>query len=92
MINFMINRYHTVRRSDKFWGVLWTDLILEMIGGEVKSGGGLTHGRSGTESVRNLWICNMHRFAGIHNIMGDLTGQFHRISEQHIELSSSRVR
>ena len=58
----------------------------------LKSRGGLTHGRGIAESVRNLWISSMHRCTGIHNTMGNLTHQLHRTSEQHIELSSSRLR
>ena len=58
----------------------------------MKSRGGLTCGRGVTEFERNLWICSMHRYAGIHITSGDLTSQLHRTSEQHFELKGSRVR
>ena len=34
----------------------------------------------------------MHRCAGIHDAMGNLTQQRHRSSEQHVELGSSRIK
>ena len=58
----------------------------------MKSRGGLTYGRGVTEFERNLWICSMHRYAGIHIASGDLTSQLHRTSEQHFEFNGSRVR
>ena len=45
--------YHIVRRSDRFWAGLWTDLIIEQVMmSSLKSRGGLTRGRGVTESVR----------------------------------------
>ena len=58
----------------------------------LKSRGGITRGRDITVSVRNLWIGSMHRCTGIHDGMGNLTGQLHCTSEQHTELGKSRIR
>ena len=66
--NFVNSGYHTVRRSDRFWAGLWTDLIIEQVMMRShKSRGGLSGGRGVTESVHMMWIHSMHRCAGIHN-------------------------
>ena len=66
--------YHTVRRSDRYWAGLWTDLIIEQVMmRSLKSRGGLTRGRGITESVRLLWLGSMHRCAGVHDAMTTLT-------------------
>ena len=72
---------------------LWSDLIIEQcLMRSLKSRGGITRGRGITEPVRNLCIGSMHRCAGIHDAMGNLTGQLHCTSEQHTELGKSRIR
>ena len=64
---FMSNGYHTIRRSNKFWGGISTDLAIEQIlMRNLKRRGGLTRGRAFTESARILWIYNMRKCAGIH--------------------------
>ena len=72
---FATNGYHTVRRSNRFWAGLWTDLIIEQVlMRTIKSRGGLTRGRDVTESVRVMWVNSMHRCASVHNAMSNLTG------------------
>ena len=91
--SFAENGYHTVRRSNRFWGGLWPDLIIEQVMmRSIKSRGGLTRGRGITESVRTQWISSMHRCAGVHNAMTNLTGTKHQSSYQHLELYESRVK
>ena len=91
--SFAEHGYHTVRRSDRYWAGLWTDLIIEQVMmRSIKSRGGLTRGRGMTETVRLVWIHSMHRCGDIHNAMTVLTGAQHRTSEQHIELGESRIR
>ena len=90
---FATNGYHTVRRSDRFWAGLWTDLIIEQVlMRTIKSRGGLTRGRGVNESVRVMWVNSMHRCASVHSAMCNLTGMQHRTSEQHIELGKSRMK
>ena len=49
--------YHTVRRSDRFWAGLWTDLVIEQVMmRSIKSRGGLTQGRRFTDTVRLMWV------------------------------------
>ena len=85
-------RLYTVRRSEKFWTGLWTDLIIEQVTmRSIKSSGGLTRGRGITESTRQLWLGSMHRCADIRNVMGELTGVYRNTSEQHVDLSCSWI-
>ena len=65
---FINEGFHTVRRSNRFWAGLWTDLVIEQVMmRSIKSRGGLTRGRGLTDSVRHQWIYSMHKCAGIHN-------------------------
>lgn len=85
--------FHTIRRSDRFWGGLWSDLIIEQVMmRSLKSRGGLTRGRGVTETVRLFWIHSMHGAASVHNSMTELTNASHITSEQHIELGKSRMK
>ena len=83
--------YHTVRRSDKYWAGLWTDLTIEQVlMRSTKSRGGITRGRGISESVRLVWLGSMHRRAGVHDAMASLTKLNWVSSEQHVELATSR--
>ena len=82
--------FPAVRRSNRHWAGLWTDLIIEQVTmRSIKSRGGLTRGSGITETVRLQWIYSMHRCALIHD-MTTLTNTKHKTSEQHIYLSISR--
>ncbi len=83
--------FHAVRRSDRFWAGLWTDLVIEQVMmRSIKSRGGLTRGRGVTESVRLQWIYSMHKCAAVHDAMTTITDLKHMTSEQHVELGTSR--
>ena len=48
-----VEGYHSVRRSERLWAGLWTDIVIEQVlMRSLKSRGGLTRGRGMTESVR----------------------------------------
>ena len=88
---FMEKGYHCVRRSDRYWAGLWTDLIIEQVMmRSLKTRGGITRGGGMTDSVRLVWVGSMHRRAGIHDAMSTLTNLKRHTSEQHVELTSSR--
>ena len=88
---FIEHGFHTVRRSNRYWAGLWTDLAIEQVlMRSIKSRGGLTRGRGLTESVCLQWIYSMHKCAGVHEAMTTLTDLKHMTSEQHIELGLSR--
>ena len=70
---FSSGRSHSIRRSEKYWAALSTDLIIEQVMmRSVKARGGLTHGRGLTDSVRNTWICSLGRCASIRSAVGSL--------------------
>jgi len=90
---FMCNGFHTVRRSDRYWSGLWTDLVIEQVlMRSLKSHGGLTHGRGLTESVRLTWIHSMHSCADIHCAMTKLTQLPHTSTDQHREMGTTRAK
>ena len=58
----------------------------------LKSRGGITRGRGITESVRVMWINTMHHCTSVHNAASTYTNTLLRTSEQHVNLSSSRIK
>ena len=85
--------YHTVRRSNRFWNGIWTDLAIEQVlMRSLKTRGGLTRGRGMTENVILTWVHTMHACAQVHNAMTQLTGNHHKTSNQHAELGVSRIK
>ena len=91
LYNLFQQGYYTIRRSDRFWAGLWTDLVIEQsLMRTAKSRVGLTRGRGMTESVRLLWVLSRHKCAEVHEAMTELSGSKHTTSEQHVELGTSR--
>ncbi len=73
-----VEEYHTVRRSERQWAGLWTDIVIEQIQiRSLKSGGGLTRGRGMIESVRQQWLYSTQACAAIHDAMTSLAGKHH---------------
>ena len=90
---FTHNGYHVVRRSDRFWNGIWTDLSIEQVlMRSLKTRGGLTRGRGITENVMLTWVHTMHVCTSIHGAMTTLTGNTHKTSNQHAELGRSRMK
>lgn len=76
---FAEGRLHTISRSDRYWAVLWGDLIIELVMiRSLKNNCWLTRGRGVNESARQFWLGSMHRCADIHNAMSELTGAYNR--------------
>ena len=49
--------FHSIRRSDRFWAGLSSDLVIEQaLMRSVKSCGGLTRGRGMNELQRAIWL------------------------------------
>ena len=89
--NFFMEGYHVVRRSDRFWGGLSTDLIIEqMLMRSLKTVGGLTRGRGMTETERALWLLSRPACSEINDAMQQMCGTMYATSEQHKESSSAR--
>jgi hypothetical protein len=83
--------FDTVRRSDRYWAGLWTDLVIEQVlMRSLKSRGGLSRERGMSEAVRLLWVHSSHKCAEIHEAMTNINNIKHQTSEQHVELRPSR--
>lgn len=75
---------HVVRRSDRYWAGLSTDLAIEQVlMRSVKTCGGLTRGRGMSESQRLIWLLSMLACADVNNAMQNLTGVMYHTSDQH---------
>ena len=86
-----VEGYHTVRRSERLWAGLWTDIVIEQVlMRSLKSRGGSTRGRGMTESVRQQWVYSMHACGAIHDAMTSLTGKHHTTSHSIVEFGEAR--
>ena len=83
--------HHVVRRSDRYWAGLSTDLVIEQVlMRSLKTQGGLTRGRGMSETQRLIWLLSMPACAEMNCAMQDFTGITYETSDQHIDMSKSR--
>ena len=81
---------HVVRRSDRLWAGLSTDLVIEQVlMRSMKSRGGLTRGRGMTETQRTNWLLSMPSCAVVNRAMEEITGFDEKI-EQNKDLGNAR--
>ena len=81
--------YSTIRRSDRLWVGLWSDLVIEQVMmRSIKSLGGFTRGRG--FSKRLQWVYTAQECATIHETMTSITVLHLTSSEQHIEMGKAR--
>ena len=87
------NGFHSVRRSDKFWAGLSTDLIIEQtLKRSVKISGGMTRGRGIDELQRSiLWLLSTPVKAVVNRAMQQFTVVKYQLSDQHMDVSKSRI-
>ena len=84
--------YHVIRRSDRYWAGLSTDLIIEQVlMRSLKTTGGLTRGSGMTESQRLVWLLSTPACAQVNCAMQDLTTVTYTSSEQHKDVSNARL-
>lgn len=83
--------HHVIRRSDRFWAGLSTDLVIEQVlMRSVKTTGGLTRGRGMSETQRSVWLLSTPACAEVNLAMQELTSVIYAPSEQHKEVSDAR--
>ncbi|CAC5359434.1 unnamed protein product [Mytilus coruscus] len=83
--------HHVLRRTDRVWSGLSTDLTIEQIlMRSVKSSRGLTRGRGKGESQRAQRILSMPACADYNSAMQELTGVGYCTSNQHKEATHAR--
>ena len=83
--------FHVVRRSNRLWAGLSTDLVIEQVlMRSLKTSGGLTRGRGMTERQRVIWLLSMPACAEMNRAMLDLTGVSYSTGEQNKDMTKSR--
>lgn len=84
---FITKGYFTIRRSDKFWSGIWSDMTIEQIlMRSMKSSGGLTGGRGISPSTIATWIKSMPACSRIVEAVEAFAGVETNTSDQHVEL------
>ena len=85
------NGHHVVRRSDRSWAGLSTDLVIEQVlMRSLKTTGGLTHGRGMSEKQRLVWLLSMPTCIEVNYAMQDFSQVKYVTSDQHKDLGKSR--
>ena len=83
--------FHAIRRSDRQWAGLSSDLIIEQVMmRSLKTSGGLTRGRGMTEHQRLVWLLSMPACAEINQAMQELTEVNYNSGEQNKDMSEAR--
>ncbi len=82
---------HVVRRNDRSWAGLSTDLVIEQVlMRSMKTSGGLTRGRGMTEQQRLIWVLSMPVCAEVNKAMQELSGVNYVTSEQNKDMTKAR--
>ena len=80
-----------MRKSDRYWAGLSTDLVIEQdMMAAVKGKGGLTRGRGLDESTRSIWLGNVTECATISAALTELVGG--RKTVDHVEFTRARMK
>ncbi|CAG2201575.1 unnamed protein product [Mytilus edulis] len=80
-----------MRRSERYWAGLSSDLMIEQVlMRRVKTAGGLTRGRGMGDIQRSQWLLSMPACGEMNQAVQDLTGIGYHTSEQHKEESQAR--
>ena len=81
-----VNGRHVVRRSNKFWAGLSSDLVIEQtLMRSLKTSVSLTHGSRMNEEQRSLWTMSS-TIKAMHNmVMQDFKNPTYTTSDQHKE-------
>lgn len=91
-MDFTDKGYFTIRRSDKFWCGIWSDMTIEQVlMRAMKSYGGLTRGRGMSNNVLSRWIVGMLCLQNINDQMEIFCGIRSETSEQHVDMRRARV-
>ena len=90
--DFVQKGYFTIRRSEKFWSGIWSDMTIEQtLMRSMKSCGGLTHGRGMTDSMLTKWILGMPTNLRVTEKIEEYCDIAYNTSEQHVDGRKSRI-
>ena len=85
--------FHVIRRSSQYWAGLGSDLVIEQtVMRSLKSLGGLMWGSGMSEHQRTVWAMSSTVLSLYNLAMQDLTKRSYVTSDQHKELSASRLK
>ena len=88
-----VNGNHVIRRSDRYWAGISSDLTIEQVlMRSLKTNGGLTRGKGFAESQRAIWVLAMPVMAEINSSMQESTNVDYYTNEQHKECTHSRLK
>ena len=86
------SRFHVLRRSNQYWAGIGADLVIEQtLMRSLKSQRGLTRGSGMSDNQRTIWTMSSTVSSAYKLAMQELTANSYTTSEQHKELSTSRV-
>ena len=84
--------YHVIRRTNKFWAGLGSDLVIEQcLMKSLKTSGELTRGSGINEEQRAHWTLSNPVTSKYNHAMQDFNDLVFTTSEQHKETSQSRI-
>ncbi|KAJ8887394.1 hypothetical protein PR048_013609 [Dryococelus australis] len=89
---FREDGYFTIRRSNKFWSRIWSDMTIEQtLMRSMKSSGRLTHSRGICESVLSTWILGMPASHDVFEATDQFSGVNFVNTEQHVDARDSQI-
>ena len=90
---FVDEGYFTIRRSEKYYCGILSDMAIEQILMRyMKTRGGLTRGRGVTDSGLAKWIHNMPASAALTEVVQTFFNVSFASSEQHVDARPSRIK
>lgn len=88
---FVNDSYFTMRRSDRFWAGVWSDMTIETtLMRSFSSQGGMTRGRGVTNSTLSKWVVGMSATHDICTSLEEFSGVLFSTSEQHADFGEAR--
>ena len=86
-----VNGLHVVRRSDRCWAGLSTDLVIEQVlMRSMKTSSGLTRGQGMTKQQHVIWLLSMPACAEVNKAMQELTKVKYNTGEQNKDMTKDR--
>ena len=84
--------HHVIRRCDRYWAGLSTDLVIEQVlMRSVKTTGGMTRGKGMSEYQRAQWLLSMPACAAMNVAMQTFCGTDFHTSSPHKDTGKSRM-
>lgn len=87
-----VNGGFTIRRTDKFWSGIWSDMTIEQfLMKAFKDIGGPTRGRGMTDSVISKWLMSTPALIDLLDALAEFCNVFLATTEQHVDARATRI-